>query len=153
MAKNLTIQITVQNYTNNPDATILKTECFTIGTCSVSNETRLARSRYYSARLFVHWQGTDTLLYQYKTCYYQQEAVSLPARGRFSRRETPCCFSTKLSTQLYSLHWFVDIFLEKCLVFCWGLFIFAKIISIIIITIIYRSMYLISILITDFCLF
>ena len=145
MAKNLTIQITVQNYTNNPDATILKTECFTIGTCSVSNETRLARSRYYSARLFVHWQGT--------VLASKRNGVLLPARGRFSRRETPCCFSTKLSTQLYSLLRFVDIFLAKCLVFCWGLFIFAKIISIIIITIIYRSMFLISILITDFCLF
>ena len=36
----------LQRYDENPDGAILKTECFAVGICSVSNETRLARSRY-----------------------------------------------------------------------------------------------------------
>ena len=40
------IKITLQRYNENPDGAILKIECFTIGICSASNETRLARNRY-----------------------------------------------------------------------------------------------------------
>jgi len=36
----------LQRYDENPDGAILKTECFAVGICPVSNETRLARSRY-----------------------------------------------------------------------------------------------------------
>ena len=38
--------ITLQRYDENPDGTILKTEAFAVGICRVSNETRLAKSRY-----------------------------------------------------------------------------------------------------------
>ena len=40
------INFRLQRYGENPDGTILKNECFTVGTCRVPNETRLARSRY-----------------------------------------------------------------------------------------------------------
>ena len=40
------IKITLQRYDENPDGTILKTEVFAVGICSVPNETRLARNRY-----------------------------------------------------------------------------------------------------------
>jgi len=40
------INFQLQRYGENSDGTILKNECFTVGTCRVPNETRLARSRY-----------------------------------------------------------------------------------------------------------
>ena len=40
------INFRLQRYGENPDGAILKNECFTVGTCRVPNETRLARSRY-----------------------------------------------------------------------------------------------------------
>ena len=51
--------ITLQRYDENPDGAILKIECFTVGICSVSNETQLARSRYLLDEL--HFRGITWL--------------------------------------------------------------------------------------------
>jgi hypothetical protein len=53
MAKNLSIQITLQRYGENPDGAILKTEVFAVGIWSASTETRLARSRYLCGQLVI----------------------------------------------------------------------------------------------------
>ena len=41
------IKITLQRYDENPNGTILKNVCFTVGICRVPNEMRLARIGYF----------------------------------------------------------------------------------------------------------